>query len=528
MDEEATQPSTQQVVDPRRFGRNNSGLSETDIADVLCILHPSSPAAFKIVASTGKRSPQHVLQKNELFSFGNDEMDDENVQEQDTFIVDQREPGQAMDLALRMSSHTTNPVMGFVFGRNPNMCDIVFEFDTCKRVSNTHFRIFINNNGVIMLGDMSTNGTLVDDVHLKGKPNPARATRMLTPGSVIQILSPRPEETIKFILRIPSREGKLEEYGQKFQAYMTHKALAERRHQETQGMLANGKKAHFAVPEIPFARIPASNATLKPHIISSEYTYGMHWNGGDEYNVIGHLGKGAFATVYKLATAMEGEPLAAKELEKKRFVKNGQLDQRLDNEMQIMKTLRHPNIVQYIDYRDIKNYLYIIMEYVPCGDLQGYLAEHQVLSEDYAREMSRQILSALAYLHQKRITHRDIKPDNILIASENPFVVKLSDFGLSKVVKNNETFLKTFCGTLLYCAPEVFPHYDGHSAKKGTKRRRTGSGSATFHSYSQSVDIWSYAAVLWFSLCGKPPFEGVVDATGRGMFDRIMGTELNI
>jgi serine/threonine protein kinase len=240
------------------------------------------------------------------------------------------------------------------------------------------------------------------------------------------------------------------------------------------------------------------------------------------------LGKGAFATVYKLATALDGEPLAAKELEKRRFMKNGQLDQRLDNEMRIMKELRHPNIVQYIDYQDVGRHLYIIMEYVPCGDLQGYLSTKGNLPEHSAKLMARQILSSLAYLHKKKITHRDIKPDNILIACEDPFTVKLSDFGLSKVVKNNETFLKTFCGTLLYCAPEVFPHYDAHVAAQGTKRRRGTAQKSTFHSYSQSVDVWSFAAVLWFALCGSPPFEGVSDPTGKGMFNKIMETSLDV
>ena len=118
-----------------------------------------------------------------------------------------------------------------------------------------------------------------------------------------------------------------------------------------------------------------------------------------------------------------------------------------------------------------------------------------------------------------------------MLANLDPenFVVKLSDFGLSKVVKDNETFLKTFCGTLLYCAPEVFPHYDAHIAGKGKKRTRQGKAQqgSKFHSYSQSVDIWSFGAVVWFALCVNPPFEGVADNNGRGMFEKIMMTTLD-
>jgi serine/threonine protein kinase len=157
---------------------------------------------------------------------------------------------------------------------------------------------------------------------------------------------------------------------------------------------------------------------------------------------------------------MEGKLLAAKELEKRRFMKNGMLDKKIDNEMKIMQDLRHPNIVEFVEYHDQGDYLYIIMEYVRHGDLQLYLNKNGPMEELQAKSLARQMLSALSYLHRMKITHRDIKPDNILISDTEPFTVKISDFGLSKVVKHDETFLKTFCGTLLYCAPEVFPDFD--------------------------------------------------------------------
>jgi serine/threonine protein kinase len=219
---------------------------------------------------------------------------------------------------------------------------------------------------------------------------------------------------------------------------------------------------------------------------------------------------------------MTGKLLAAKELEKRRFMKNGMLDKKIDNEMKIMQDLRHPNIVEFVEYYDQGDYLYIIMEFVRQGDLQGYLNQHGTMKEKIAKSMAQQILSALSYLHRAKITHRDIKPDNILIADLDPFTVKLSDFGLSKVVKHEETFLKTFCGTLLYCAPEVFPDFNGQS--KGTKRRR---GAKVYHSYSSSVDIWSFGGVLWYALSGEPPFKGIADATGEAMYNNIMGTPLD-
>jgi serine/threonine protein kinase len=113
------------------------------------------------------------------------------------------------------------------------------------------------------------------------------------------------------------------------------------------------------------------------------------------------------------------------------------------------------------------------MEYVGGGELSTYLAQVKRLREDTAKTIARQLLHALQYLHRRRITHRDIKPDNILISSFDPMRVKLSDFGLSKVVQE-ETFLKTFCGTLLYCAPEVYPEYENYRRGEARKRRRRG------------------------------------------------------
>lgn len=110
------------------------------------------------------------------------------------------------------------------------------------------------------------------------------------------------------------------------------------------------------------------------------------------------------------------------------------------------------------------------MELVQHGDLQSYLNDgHPRYQEHFCQAVAAQMCKALKYLHDSKITHRDIKPDNILICDKDPYLFKLSDFGLSKVINSDETFLKSFCGTLLYCAPEVYPQYDGlrrHSRKR--------------------------------------------------------------
>ena len=520
--EELTQltQNTQGVLDLTHIGTKNSGLSEADISDVMCILHPCSTAAFAIVASTAERNPQNVLQ-NDGFRDSGDALIQSALEEQGTFILRSEAPLQATDLALRFSTSTKAPWHGFLFGRKPEMCDIVLVTDTCKRVSNIHFSIFINEYGALMLNDMSTNGTVVDDVLLKGKVVHESHIRMLNPGSIIQILTPNSNDFVKFIVRIPSRDGHFEQYERNFQAWVQRVAAAEAK--EKQNNILNRRLAAAQPVETQSA------GSIKSPLAQNQY--GMHWSGGDMYNVVGLIGKGGFATVYQLATKSKGQLFAVKELEMRKDMDNGILHWKPDHEVQIMKQVSHKNIVQYVDYQDHASYTYIIMEFVACGDLQQYLNNNGPLHEKMVRKMAYQILNALAYLHRKKITHRDIKPDNILLANLDPeqFTVKLCDFGLSKHVPDNKTFLKTFCGTLLYCAPEVFPYYDSYVAGKGKKRQRerTAKESSKFRSYSHLVDIWSLGAVLWYSVCTKPPFDGVADVTGNGMFDKIMMTPLD-
>ena len=102
------------------------------------------------------------------------------------------------------------------------------------------------------------------------------------------------------------------------------------------------------------------------------------------------------------------------------------------------------------------------MEFIPFGDLRHWTDSGKAMTEWTAALLARQMLGAITYLHAKGITHRDIKPDNILVGGNNPDdkIFKLTDFGLSKQVMDDQTFLQTFCGTILYLAPEVYPGYD--------------------------------------------------------------------
>jgi serine/threonine protein kinase len=506
MEKEPTQPTqaTQpRVAEHERMSSNNLEPAREDIADLLCILHPCTLAASEVVAHTYNRSPQHVLRSHDYDKY--DDGVSESFLKEEEMSRPQASPltGEThnLGLALRLSTPLVRPYMGFVFGRSAQYCDVLLDTDTTKRISNVHFRIFADNSGVPMLEDVSTNGTWVNGVRLRCQTG--TRTHVLNGGSVIQIYSHRPEDNIKFLVLIPNRHGVLDGY----------KANLDR-------MLKR-----MAIPE---AGIHTSGAATTIRTVPlSLRRFSTHWTGDDRYDLLGQIDRGAFGTVYQLSSKSDGQMFAAKELEKRRFISNERFNP-VDNELQIMKAISHPNIVQYIGHHETEKSLYIIMEFVPGGNLQQYLNHYSNLVEPVAKTMSTQVLNALLYLHKKDITHRDISPDNILLAETDPanITIKLCDFGLSKVVSDNETFMKTFCGVLLYCAPEVYPQYRSQAPRQ-TRKRARGDDSMRLHSsngYTQSVDIWSYGAVLWFALCLQPPFESVVDATGDGMFNKITTT----
>ena len=471
-----TQPATQPVD---RLTRHSSSLSSEDLATTICVLLPAGAQAQDAVKATMLTAPQHILQNEDLAGIVEDDL--MLPQYQDT-----------RQIALRLTSSVKSSTDGFIFGRNPNTCDILLSNNASdKLISNKHFKIFINSHGSLMIRDMSTNGTMVDDKMIKARGTTQPPTRALENGTIISVLGGPEKIEVKFAVRIPPRDDYQDEYEENLRRYL-----------EARGLTANFKSIR-------------------------ESHYGNHWNGGSEYNFTGNLGKGAFATVYRIQTKREGHMFAAKEIDKKRFVKNGILDIKFDNELKIMSSLKHPNIVEYIDCQRYDDWIYIIMEYVPHGELSQELRDRGSIPEPQVQQIVRQILHALHYLHRRGITHRDIKPDNILIASRDPLTVKLSDFGLSKSVADQETFLKTFCGTLLYCAPEIYPDFASYSTGATPKRRRPGDPSPRPSPYNESVDMWSFGAVIYHLLAGKAPILGRGDDRGQQMLNNIMTKDVD-
>ncbi|XP_076423426.1 sperm motility kinase-like [Peromyscus maniculatus bairdii] len=154
----------------------------------------------------------------------------------------------------------------------------------------------------------------------------------------------------------------------------------------------------------------------------------------------------------------------------------------INSEVSIMKSLAHANIVQLFHVVETRETTYLVMEHASEGDLLHHILELGSLEESEAQRLFIQILHAVQYCHNNSIAHRDIKAGNILLDCKGN--AKLADFGLSAKVMPEQKF-RGFCGTLFYCAPELF----GEEAYDGL-----------------ATDVWSLGVLLFLMVTGHFPF----------------------
>lgn len=183
------------------------------------------------------------------------------------------------------------------------------------------------------------------------------------------------------------------------------------------------------------------------------------------------IAHGSFSIIYKGKSKSTNESVAIKKITKV-------LDKKyLDSEIQLLKTLKHPNIITFFqeiyDHSDI----YLIFEYCNHGHLGNYIESR---SKDFDYKYLIEILNGLEYLFDNNITHRDIKPQNILIKDNQ---IKISDFGFAKNCAEDD-LLGTFCGSPLYMAPELFQ----------------------MSSYTNKSDIWSLGVILYELIVKSHPY----------------------
>ncbi|XP_050087716.1 ovarian-specific serine/threonine-protein kinase Lok isoform X2 [Anopheles aquasalis] len=222
------------------------------------------------------------------------------------------------------------------------------------------------------------------------------------------------------------------------------------------------------------------------------------------------LGSGACGVVYLLHHTETCQPFALKQVVKQKMSEQQTRQRALNdparvmNEVNIMKNLDHPCVIRMHDIIDKPHSLYMVLEYMKGGDLLSRILANKRLPEKTSKLFFLQMCHAVKYLHSQGITHRDLKPDNILLADEEEYtLLKVSDFGLSRFVGKNSV-MRTLCGTPMYVAPEVL------------LTRGTGS-------YTPKVDIWGLGVVLYTMLSGTMPFSDdfgtpAVEQIKRGKF----------
>ncbi|KND04485.1 CAMK/CAMKL/MARK protein kinase [Spizellomyces punctatus DAOM BR117] len=194
------------------------------------------------------------------------------------------------------------------------------------------------------------------------------------------------------------------------------------------------------------------------------------------------VGEGNFAKVKLAKHKLTGVEVAIKVIDKTTL--DEKKLSKLYREVRIMKLLHHPNIVKLYEVIETKSTVFLVMEYASGGELYDYLVVHGKMKEKEARAKFRQILSAVSYCHKKRVIHRDLKAENLLLDAN--LDIKIADFGFSNYY-DPESKLDTFCGSPPYAAPELFQG-----------RRYTG----------PEVDIWSLGVILYVLTTGCLPFDG--------------------
>lgn len=233
-----------------------------------------------------------------------------------------------------------------------------------------------------------------------------------------------------------------------------------------------------------------SNFILKKEYFISHKTTSIF----DDYDIDKKpVGQGAFGIVYKAHEKNTGLTRAVKQVMNEN-IKNYD---GFMNEVAALKTLDHPNIIKLFEVYEDKTCVYLVQEYCEGGELFDYIAEREHLPEKEAARVFHQITSSILYCHKNWICHRDLKPDNFMLASKDPnSQVKLIDFGLSRSFfkyhdqgRGEMLRMETRAGTALYMAPEVLQK-----------------------DYSNACDTWSLGVILYIMLSGLLPFEGTTDA----------------
>lgn len=207
------------------------------------------------------------------------------------------------------------------------------------------------------------------------------------------------------------------------------------------------------------------------------------------------LGIGAFGKVKVAVHVLTGHKVAIKILNRKK-IKNMDMEEKVRREIKILRLFMHPHIIRLYEVIETTTDIFVVMEYVKCGELFDHIVEKGRLQEEEARNFFQQIIAGVEYCHKNKVCHRDLKPENLLLDAK--YNVKIADFGLSNIMQDGH-LLKTSCGSPNYAAPEVI--------------------SGKLYA-GPEVDVWSCGVILYALLCGTLPFD---DENIPNLFKKIKG-----
>eukprot|EP00937_MAST-01D_sp_MAST-1D-sp2_P005104 g5104.t1 len=238
-----------------------------------------------------------------------------------------------------------------------------------------------------------------------------------------------------------------------------------------------------AVHRVPKPAPSATHRAAAGRSSSSSTTLagsGRRWK-LDDFDIGKKLGDGKFGNVY-LAREKKTKYVVALKVLKKAQLEKANVVHQLQREIEIQSHLRHRNILRLYGYFYDADRIYLILEYALGGELYKQLQKSDNgLDEKTAAKYTFEVAQALHYCHTKHVIHRDVKPENLLVGSDDR--IKIADFGWS--VHTAASRRKTMCGTLDYLPPEMV---------KG-------------RGHNFQVDVWSVGVLLYELLDGNPPFE---------------------
>lgn len=203
-----------------------------------------------------------------------------------------------------------------------------------------------------------------------------------------------------------------------------------------------------------------------------------------EYSVGKQIGSGSFSVVWHARHRVHGTEVAIKEIAISRL--NKKLQESLLSEIFILKQINHRNIIRLHDIIEVPGKIHLVLEYCRGGDLFMYVQRHGRVPEATAKHFMQQLAAGLKVLRENNLIHRDLKPQNLLLSTnDNNSVLKIADFGFARSLQPRG-LAETLCGSPLYMAPEIMQ----------------------LQKYDAKADLWSVGAILYQFLTGKTPFTG--------------------